>query len=169
MLGALLILGLQPGPLLFEQHPDIAWGVIASMFLGNVVCAIINLPLAGLLVRVLSVPPKILYPMIIALAFMGVYTINFSIVDFYLLVILGVVGYFMKKFKVPAAPLILAVVVGQSMEQSFRQSLMLSDGRLSIFFRSGISVTLLILAAISLVYPFISDWIKQSGKRAVKA
>ncbi|WP_422446321.1 tripartite tricarboxylate transporter permease [Thermoanaerobacterium sp. DL9XJH110] len=151
MLGALLILGLQPGPLLFEQHPDVAWGVIASMFLGNVVCAIINLPLAGLLVRVLSVPPKILYPMIVALAFMGVYTINFSIVDFYLLVILGVVGYFMKKFKVPAAPLILAVVVGQSMEQSFRQSLMLSDGSLAIFFRSGISVTLLILAAISLV------------------
>lgn len=169
MLGALLILGLQPGPLLFEQHPDVAWGVIASMFLGNVVCAIINLPLAGLLVRVLSVPPKILYPMIVALAFMGVYTINFSIVDFYLLVILGVVGYFMKKFKVPAAPLILAVVVGQSMEQSFRQSLMLSDGSLSIFFRSGISVTLLILAAISLVYPFISDWIKQSSKKAVKA
>lgn len=169
MLGALLILGLQPGPLLFQQHPDVAWGVIASMFLGNVVCAIINLPLAGALVRVLSVPPKILYPMIVAMAFMGVYTINFSIVDFYLLVILGVIGYFMKKYKVPSAPLILAVVVGQSMEQSFRQSLMLSDGSLSIFFRSGISVTLLILAVISVAYPFISDWIKQSRKKAVKA
>lgn len=165
MLGALMILGLQPGPLLFQQHPEVAWGVIASMFLGNIVCAIINLPLAGLLVRVLSVPPRILYPLIVALAFMGVYTINFSVVDFYLLVIFGIIGYFMKKYKVPTAPLILAVVVGSSMEQSFRQSLMLSDGSLKIFFRSGISVALLILAAVSIIYPFLSDWIKEKRQR----
>lgn len=167
MLGALMILGLQPGPLLFQHHPQVAWGVIASMFLGNVVCAIINLPLAGLLVRVLSVPPKILYPLIVALAFVGVYTINFSIVDFYLLMIFGVIGYFMKKHKIPTAPLILAVVIGESMEQSFRQSLMLSDGSLKIFFRSGISVTLLILAALSIAYPFVSDAIKARRKKAV--
>lgn len=158
MLGALLILGLQPGPLLFEQHPDVAWGVIASMFLGNVACAFINIPLAGLLVRVLSVPPKLLYPLVVVLAFLGVYTINFSLMDFYLLVGLGFVGYLMKKFKVPTAPLILASVVGASMESSFRQSLMLSDGSLGIFFRSGISNTLLVAAVLSLAWPFISDW-----------
>lgn len=167
MLGALMILGLQPGPLLFEHHPQVAWGVIASMFLGNIVCAIINLPLAGVLVRLLSVPPKILYPLIVALSFVGVYTINFSVVDFYLLMLFGVIGYFMKNYKVPTAPLILAVVLGQSVEQSFRQSLMLSDGSLKIFFRSGISVTLLTLAVLSIAYPFISDAIKARREKPV--
>ncbi|WP_352426436.1 tripartite tricarboxylate transporter permease [Aminomonas paucivorans] len=157
MLGALLILGLQPGPLLFEQHPDVAWGVIASMFLGNVACAFINIPLAGLLVRVLAVPPRILYPLVVALAFLGVYTINFSLADFVLLTVLGFVGYLMKKFKVPTAPLILASVVGQSMEQSFRQSLMLSDGSLGIFFHSPIALTLWTLAILSVAWPFLSE------------
>ena len=88
MLGALMIYGLQPGPLLFEQRPEIAWGVIASLFVGNLICIIINLPLAGLLVRLLSVPGRLLYPLIVVIAFFGVYTINFSVVDFYMLLIL---------------------------------------------------------------------------------
>lgn len=164
MLGALMILGLQPGPLLFEQHPNVAWGVIASMFVGNIVCAIINLPLAGLLVRVLSVPPRVLYPLVVVMAFIGVFTINFSTVDFYILVILGFVGYFMKVFKIPTAPLILAVVVGSSMEQSFRQSLMLSDGSFDIFYRSGISIGLILMAVGSFVWPFISAWMDERKK-----
>ncbi len=157
MLGALLILGLQPGPLLFEQHPDIAWGIIASMFLGNVVCAVINIPLAGLLVRVLAVPGRILYPLIVAVAFLGVYTINFLALDFVLLTLLGFIGYLMKKFKVPTAPMILASVVGAMMESSYRQSMMLSDGSLGIFFRSNICIVLWILAIGSLAWPFISE------------
>src|SRR6056297_65984 len=161
MLGALMILGLQPGPLLFQQHADIAWAVMASMFLGNIVAAIINIPLAGLLVRVLAVPPRVLYPLIVGLAFVGVYTINFSVVDFFLLMIFGLVGFFMKKFKIPLAPLILAAVIGQSMEQSFRMSLMLSDGSLTIFFRNGICLTLLTLALLSIIWPFFNDWRKQ--------
>ncbi len=161
MLGALLILGLQPGPLLFEQNPDIAWGIIASMFLGNIICAIINLPLAGLIVRVLAVPGRVLYPLVVAMAFLGVYTINFSAMDFVLLVILGLVGYILKKFKVPVAPLILASVVGNMFEQSFRQSMMLSDGSLGIFFNSTICIVLWILAIGSLAWPFISDVLKQ--------
>jgi putative tricarboxylic transport membrane protein len=169
MLGALLILGLQPGPLLFEQHPDVAWGIIASMFLGNVVCALINIPLAGALVRVLAVPPRILYPLVVVLAFLGVYTINFSIMDFYLLVILGIIGYLMKKFKVPTAPLILASVVGASMESSFRQSLMISNGSMGIFFRSWICVGLLLAAVLSILWPFISDWrAKRRGAKTVE-
>ncbi len=167
MLGALLILGLQPGPLLFEQHPDVAWGIIASMFLGNVVCAFINIPLAGLLVRVLSVPPRILYPMVVSVAFLGVYTINFSVVDFVLLTGLGFVGYLMKKFKVPSAPLILASVVGQSMEQSFRQSMMLSDGQIGIFFASPITLVLWVLAIGSIAWPFVSDY--RARKRKEKS
>lgn len=162
MLGALMVLGLQPGPLLFQQHADIAWTVIASMFLGNVVCAIVNIPLAKVLVRVLSVPPRILYPVIVAMAFVGVYTVNFSMVDFGLVIIFGVLGYLMKKLAIPTAPLILAVVVGGSMEQSLRQSLMLSDGSLAILFRSPICWVLLVMAVFSVLWPFISDWRKKS-------
>ncbi len=161
MLGALMILGMQPGPLLFEQHADVAWTVIASMFLGNVMCAVINLPLASILVRVLAVPTKILYPVIVAVALIGVYTINFSTIDFVVLVILGIVGYFMKKYKVPTSPMILAAVVGVSMEQSYRQAMMISDSDPSIFFRSGICWVLFFLTIFSIVWPFISAWRKK--------
>ncbi len=136
------------------------------MFLGNVICAFINLPLASVLVRVLAVPTKILYPVIVALALIGVYTINFSVVDFVLLVILGLAGYFMKKYKVPTSPLILAVVVGVSMEQSFRQSMMLSDGSPAILFRSPICWVLFFLTVFSIAWPFISDWRRQKRKAA---
>jgi putative tricarboxylic transport membrane protein len=166
MLGALMILGLQPGPLLFQQHADVAWAVIASMFLGNVACAFINIPLAGLLVRVLAVPPKVLYPVIVALAFVGVYTINFSVVEFVLLILFGLVGYGMKKYKVPTAPLILAVVVGSSMEQNFRMALMLADGDFGVFFRNGICWTLFFLAIGSIAWPFLSSRIKLPWNRS---
>lgn len=166
MLGALMILGLQPGPLLFEQHADIAWTVIASMFLGNVACAIINIPLASLLVRVLAVPVKILYPVIVAIALIGVYTINFSVVDFVTMVILGLLGYFMKKYKIPTSPLILAAVVGVNMEQYYRQAMMLSDNNPAIFFRSGICWVLALLAVFSVAWPFISDWRKKKKAAA---
>ena len=166
MLGALMILGLQPGPLLFQQHADIAWTVIASMFIGNIICAFINIPLASLLVRVLAVPTKILYPVIVAMALIGVYTINFSTLDFVLLVIFGLIGYFMKKYKVPMSPLILAVVVGVSMEQSFRQSMMLSGGDISILFRSAICWVLFFLTIFSVVWPFVSDWNKKKKAKA---
>ena len=149
-------------------HADIAWAVIASMFLGDIVCAIINIPLASLLVRVLAVPTKILYPVIVAMALVGVYTINFSVVDFVLVVIFGVFGYFMKKYKVPTSPLILAVVVGGEMEQSYRQSLMMSDGSLSILFRSPICIVLLLLTVISIAWPYYSAW-KKAKKAAAAA
>lgn len=168
MLGALMIYGLQPGPLLFQHNPEIAWGVIASLFLANVVCAFINIPLAGLLVRVLAIPPRLLYPLVIVLAFLGVYTINYSAMEFVLLTGLGLLGYFMKCFGIPTAPLILAVVVGSSMEQSFRQSLMLSNGSMQIFFRSPICLSLWALAALSLAWPFISDRMKSAGTSARK-
>ncbi len=157
MMGALLMLGLQPGPMLFTQHPDVAWGLIASMFIGNVILAIVNIPLAGILVRVLAIPPKILYPIVLGLAFIGAYAIGNSVVDFYLMIIFGVVGYFMHKANIPTAPLILAVIVGNSMEQSFRQALIVGDGSFKIFVGSTISIVLLILTVISILYPFIQD------------
>ena len=165
MLGAFMIYGLQPGPLLFQHNPSIAWGVIASLFVGNFICAFINLPLAGLLVRVLSIPPRILYPLVVGMAFLGVYSINYSSAEFLLLTALGLLGYFMKCYKIPTAPLILAVVVGASMEQSFRQSLLLSNGSPAVFVRSTICVVLWLAAALSIAWPFISDW-RRSKKTA---
>ncbi|MFV9510368.1 tripartite tricarboxylate transporter permease [Tepidibacillus sp. LV47] len=166
MMGALLMLGLQPGPMLFQQHPDITWGLIASMFIGNVILAIVNIPLAGLLVRLLAIPPKILYPIVLGLAFVGTYAISNSIVDFYLLVIFGLVGYFMDKAEIPTAPLILAVIVGNSMEQSFRQALTISNGNFHIFIQSTVSVVLIILTVLSVFYPIVKDWTqKRRGKQ----
>ncbi|ADO82081.1 tripartite tricarboxylate transporter permease [Ilyobacter polytropus] len=160
MMGALLMLGLQPGPMLFVQHPDIAWGLIASMFIGNIVLAIVNIPLAGLLVRVLAIPPKILYPIVLGLAFIGTYAIGNSAMDFYLLVIFGVMGLFMSKAKVPTAPMILGVIVGGTMEQSFRQAIVLSDGSLSIFTGSPLAITLIALTVGSVIFPLIKEAMK---------
>ncbi|MBF4375779.1 tripartite tricarboxylate transporter permease, partial [Vibrio anguillarum] len=97
MMGALLMLGIQPGPLLFVQHADVAWGLIASMFVANIILAIVNIPLAGLLVRVLAIPPKVLYPIVLGLAFIGCYAISSSVIEFYILIILGVAGVIMKR------------------------------------------------------------------------
>ncbi|SNT14177.1 putative tricarboxylic transport membrane protein [Anaerovirgula multivorans] len=161
MMGALLMLGLQPGPMLFQQHPDVAWGLIASMFIGNFILALINIPMAGLLVRLLAIPPRILYPVVMALAFVGTYSITHTAVSFYILVIFGLVGYFMHKAKVPTAPLILAVIVGDKMEQSFRQALTISNGSVEIFYRSNVSKTLILLTILSILYPIIQDKLKK--------
>ncbi len=167
MMGALLMLGIQPGPLLFTQHPDIAWGLIASMFVGNIILAYINLPMAKLLVRVLAVPPKILYPIVLALAFVGTFAISNSVVDFYVLVLFGLVGFIMTKVKIPTAPLILAVIVGSTMEQSFRQTLRLSDGNYTAFFDSGVSLGLLAITLGSILVPFIKKMIENSRRATV--
>ncbi|QZY53614.1 tripartite tricarboxylate transporter permease [Crassaminicella profunda] len=164
MMGALLMLGIQPGPLLFTQNPDIAWGLIASMFVGNIILAIINIPLAGALVRVLAIPPKILYPIVLSLAFVGTYAISNSVIDFYLLIIFGILGYFMTKVKVPTAPMILAAIVGGTMEQSFRQALKIADGSMSIFYGSTLAICLIGITIISIVYPMVKEYI---GKKKV--
>lgn len=157
MMGALLMLGIQPGPLLFSQHPDIAWGLIASMFIGNIILAVINIPLAGVLVRVLAIPAKILYPLVLGLAFVGCYAISNSVIDFYLLTIFGVLGYVMSKVDLPSAPLVLGCIVGGTMEQSYRQAIKISNGSLSIFTGSGVAITLILITLVSILYPIIKS------------
>lgn len=169
MMGALLMLGIQPGPLLFTKHPDIAWGVIASMFIGNIILAIVNIPLAGILVRVLAIPGRILYPVVLGLSFVGAYAIANSTIDFYLLVIFGLMGYVMKKIKIPTAPLILAVIVGNTMEQSFRQALRISDGDLHIFAESNLALTLIALTVLSVAYPMIKSQLSKLRQSMVKS
>ncbi|MFC1236536.1 tripartite tricarboxylate transporter permease [Vibrio sp. DW001] len=155
MMGALLMLGIQPGPLLFTQYPDTAWGLIASMFVANFILAIVNIPLAGVLVRVLAIPPKVLYPIVLGLAFVGCYAISSSVMDFYILTILGVAGVVMKRADIPTAPMILAVIVGGTMEQSFRQAYRIANQDVSIFVGSSVSQGLILITILSVVLPIL--------------
>ncbi len=154
MLGALLMLGLQPGPLLFQQQPDFVWGLIASMYVGNVMLLVLNLPLVGMWVKILDIPLYLLVMFIILFSFLGVYTVNNSVQDLVLMVGFGIFGYILRRLDIPAAPIILAMVLGDLMEQALRQSLIISDGSLGIFFTRPISVILLLLAVVSITNPY---------------
>jgi putative tricarboxylic transport membrane protein len=165
MLGALLMLGLQPGPLLFQQQPDFVWGLIASMYIGNVMLLVLNLPLVGMWVKILDIPLYLLVMFIILFSFLGVYTVNNSVQDLVLMVGFGIIGYIFRRLDIPTAPVILAMVLGDLMEQAMRQSLIISDGSLSIFFTRPISLTLLILAIISITNPYwknITGFVKKT-------
>jgi putative tricarboxylic transport membrane protein len=154
MLGALLMLGLQPGPLLFQQQPQFVWGLIASMYIGNVLLLVLNLPLVGMWVKLLDVPLYLLLNFIILFSFLGVYTMNNSAQDLFIMVVFGVIGYLMKRVDIPATPVILGIVLGKLMEEKMRQSLVISDGSLMIFLTRPISLFLLILAVVSITNPY---------------
>src|SRR5687768_2443582 len=155
LLGAFIMYGIQPGPLLFQNRPDLVWGLVDSMYIGNIMLLILNLPLIGLFVRLLYIPAGILYPLIVAISAIGSYAINGSTLDLYLLLFFGVLGYIFEKVDIPVAPLVLSLVLGGIMEQSFRQAMTISGGSPKIFVGSTITVTLLIFSAISIALPFI--------------
>jgi putative tricarboxylic transport membrane protein len=161
LLGAFIMYGIQPGPLLFKEHPDVVWGLIDSMYIGNVMLLILNLPLIGLFVRLLYIPRAMLYPLIVAISAIGIYSINGSTTDLYMMIFFGVLGYLFAKADIPAAPLVLALVLGDLIEQSFRQAMTLSDGSLAIFASSPITVTLLAFTALSVLSPFIASWTRK--------
>jgi putative tricarboxylic transport membrane protein len=151
--AALLLHGLRPGPLLFTTNPDLIWGVIASMYLGNLMLLALNLPLIGIFVQMLKIPYPILAPLIILFCLVGAYSVNNSIIDIWILIGFGILGYFIRKLQFDAAPLILALILGPIMENSLRQSLMASRGDLSVFFARPISAALLILALALILLP----------------
>jgi putative tricarboxylic transport membrane protein len=155
LLGALMIHGITPGAMLIQEHPDIFWGLIASMYVGNCMLLILNLPLVGLWVQVLRIPYKILFPLIILFCLIGVYSLSNSVVDIFIMIIFGVIGYLMKKTEYEGAPLILALVLGNMFETALRQSLMLSDGRFSIFFSRPISCGFMLMAIFVLLFPLV--------------
>jgi putative tricarboxylic transport membrane protein len=154
MLGALLMIGLQPGPLLFQQQPQFVWGLIASMYIGNAMLLVLNLPLVGMWVKLLDVPLYLLLNFIILFSFLGVYTMNNSVQDLFIMVGFGVIGYLMKRLDIPASPIILGMVLGKLMEEKMRQSLVISDGSLMIFVNRPISLFLLLLAVVSITNPY---------------
>jgi putative tricarboxylic transport membrane protein len=147
MLAALILYGVQPGPLLFQNHPEIAWPVIASLYLGNVALLVLNLPMIPLWVRILKIPYWVLYPCILVLAVVGAYSVRNSVFDIYLLLLFSALGYAFRKLEIPAAPLLMAFVLGPQAETAIRQSLILSDNDPLIFLQRPISATVLALAA----------------------
>jgi putative tricarboxylic transport membrane protein len=155
LLGALIIHGIQPGPLLIKEHPDIFWGTVASMYLGNILLLILNIPLVGLWVKVLKVPYPVLFPLILLFCLIGAYSLNNSITDVIIMNIFGLIGYFFRKFRYEAAPLVLALVLGPMMENSLRQSLLMSGGSPFIFLNRPISSLILITAFLVLAFPLI--------------
>ena len=161
LMGAFIMYGIQPGPLLFQNRPDLVWGLINSMYIGNVMLLILNLPLIGIFVRLLLIPSGILYPLIIAISAIGAYAINGSMTDLYLILMFGVIGYVFDKVDIPVAPLVLSLVLGGMMEQSFRQAMTISGANPKIFFGSAITITLVVMSVISILLPFILPMLKK--------
>jgi putative tricarboxylic transport membrane protein len=150
LLGALMIHGVEPGPLLMQNRPDIFWGVIFSMYVGNVMLLVLNLPLIGLWVRLLRVPYPILFPLILLFCLVGSYSIANSTANVFMMIAMGVLGYWMRKTGYEAAPLVVALVLGGPLENALRQSLILSKGSFLVFFTRPVALVLMI-AAIGLV------------------
>lgn len=155
LMGALMIHGVTPGPQLLGEHPRIFWGVIGSMYVGNFMLILLNLPLIGLWVRLLKVPYSILFPFIFLFCLIGAYTVGNNIQDVYIMILFGIFGYLMKKFGYEPAPLVLAFVLGPMFENAFRQSLILSSGSPLIFFSRPTAATFLAISFVLLVSPFI--------------
>jgi putative tricarboxylic transport membrane protein len=153
LLGVLIMYGIQPGPTLFANRPELVWGVINSMYIGNVMLLILNLPLIGLFVRILYIPGGVLFPLILVIATIGCYGLNGTMFDVHVMLVFGVVGYLFGRLDVPIAPVVLGLVLGKMMEQSFRQAMTISDGSLRIFVGSDIAVTLLVACCIAMAVP----------------
>jgi TctA family transporter len=167
LLGGLLIWGLQPGPLLFVEQKDFVWGLIASMYMGNIVGLLIVLTCVPIFAAILRIPFSVIAPIILVLCAIGAYTVHNSTMDVFLMVVFGILGYFMKKTNYPMAPMVLAIVLGDKAEESFRQSLLGSGGSLGIFFSNPLVTTIMVLGLIALFWSVISSgWAKLRGQAA---
>jgi putative tricarboxylic transport membrane protein len=160
IMGAFIMYGLQPGPMLFTTNPDLVWGLIASMYIGNVMLLVLNLPLVGVFARVLYAPPGVLLVMILGVASVGVYSFDTNTFNLYLALLFGVVGYVFRKLDIPKAPLIFGIILGGKVEQSLRQAMALSSGDPRVFIESPLAAVLLVLAAAMLV---LSYWAKKKS------
>jgi putative tricarboxylic transport membrane protein len=167
MMIALMIHGVRPGPLFISEQPAIFWGLIASMYIGNVILVILNLPLVGIFVNMLRIPFRVLFPIILVICLVGTYSINSSTFELVALICFGIFGYVFRKLEYDIAPFILALIIGPMMEMAFRQSLMRSAGSFSIFWGSTISMVLLIASGLLLLWniyrglkPTKADWEK---------
>jgi putative tricarboxylic transport membrane protein len=155
LLGAFIVHGLQPGPLMMTQNPNVFWGIVASMYMGNLALLVLNMPLIGIWVQLLRVPYNVLFPLIVMFCIVGVYSSGNNVVDVTVMTLFGIIGYLMRKFGYEAAPLVLAFVLGPMLENNLRKSLILSQGNFDIFVTRPISLVCLAIAAIVLIVPLI--------------
>jgi putative tricarboxylic transport membrane protein len=153
MLAAFQIFNLQPGPQLFDKDPDLVWALITSLYIGNVMLLVLNLPLIRIWVKVLEIPRELLYSAIVVFAVLGTYAVSNSTTEVFIMLIIGVLGYFMRRYDFPIAPVILGVILGPLMENQFRRTLIVSDGDFGAFFRRPLSLGLLAVAALMLIVP----------------
>ena len=153
LMGALMVHGISPGPLLLKEHPNLFWGVVGSMYIGNVMLLALNLPFIPLWVKILKIPYFLLFPLILLLCLIGSYSLNNSPWDIGIMIVFGVLGYLMKKFDYPSAPLVMALVLGPMFEVALRQSLIMSNGSLLIFFSRTISAFIIIISFLILLSP----------------
>jgi putative tricarboxylic transport membrane protein len=167
MLGALTLYGMQPGPLLMSTHPDVFWGLVASMYIGNVMLLILNLPLAPLFASILRIPYSVLIPIIIGIALFGVYSVENSLFNVGVTVFFGGVGFVMRLYGYPPAPLVLALVLGPMLEKALRQSLQMSLGSPEIFFTRPVSALILAFALLAVLFPLYTWMRDRRSERAV--
>ena len=164
LIAALMIHGVPPGPTLVNEHPNVFWGFVASMYVGNLMLLVLNLPLVSIFVNVLRIPYAYLYPLVIMFCIVGVYEVSHSIVDVWIMLIMGVVGYGLRKFGLDPAPLVLGLVIAPTFEMSLRQSLIMSNGNWTIFVQRPIAAVLLAVCAVLLALAALSlvrarkDW-----------
>jgi putative tricarboxylic transport membrane protein len=159
LLGGLLIWGLQPGPMLFAEKPDFVWGLIASMYLGNIAGLIVVLTCVPLFAAILRIPFSIIAPVILVICAIGAYTVHSSMFDVWLMCLFGIVGYVFKKLNYPLAPLVLALVLGDRAEDAFRQSMLASQGDMRILYSNALVGSITTLALLLLFWPLISKGI----------
>jgi putative tricarboxylic transport membrane protein len=164
LLGALILHGIRPGPSLIQDHPDLFWGTIASMYVGNVLLLILNLPLIGVWVRILKIPYAVLFPLILLFCIIGTFSLSNNLFDVFLMILFGIMGYFFRRLQYEVAPLILAFVLGPMLELNLRQSLIISNGSFAIFFQRPISAVCFIVA-IALFSPDIWRFVKKILQR----
>jgi putative tricarboxylic transport membrane protein len=167
LLGAFIMHGLQPGPLLMTQKPDLFWGIVASMYIGNVMLLVLNMPLIGMWVQVLKLPYRILFPLILMFCVVGVFASGSAVFDVFVMVMFGVLGYLMRKFGYEPAPLVLAFVLGPMLENNLRKSLILSQGDFVIFMERPISAACLVLAAAALIVPMLPALARRRARVAM--
>jgi putative tricarboxylic transport membrane protein len=158
LLGGLLIWGLQPGPLLFVEQKDFVWGLIASMYLGNIAGLIIVLTCVPLFAAILRIPFSIIAPIIIVICAIGAYTVHNAMLDIWFMLLFGIAGYAFKKLAYPLAPLVLALVLGDRAEDAFRQSMLMAQGDMRIFFSNWLVGSIMALGLVMLLWPFFSRW-----------
>ena len=168
MLGVLMIHGVTPGPLLMSNDPGMFWGLVISFVFGNFVLLILNIPLIGIWIRVLTIPYRVLFPSIIGFLCIGVYSVNYSVVDLYVLVAFGLLGYILQLLHFPIAPLLLGLILGPMMEENFRRAMILQRGKFSGFFDKPLALAFFSVTILLIVYVIYAEISKRRSAASRK-